>query len=120
MTGLDFTYHHDVFDLRGEWLDTETDRLAGDGGALPTQEVESWYLQASVRLSVVPLYALNKVELVGRFATLDWGPNNTDQSSFGVNYYFTGSTVLRAAWERTDELGRDAEDAVVTMFAVGF
>lgn len=120
MTGFDFAYHHDVFDLRGEWLDTQADRLAGDGDALPDQEVESWYLQASVRLSVVPVYALNKVELVGRLANLEWQAGDIDQTSFGVNYYFNGSTVLRLAWERTEETGAAADDAVMSMFAVGF
>ncbi len=120
MTGFDFAYHHDLFDLRAEWLDTETDRLAGDGSTLPAQEADSWYLQASVRLSIIPVYALNKVEAVGRFANLAWAGNSIDQTSFGINYYFTGSTVLRAAWERTEESERDAENAVIAMFAVGF
>lgn len=120
MTGFDFAYHHDVFDVRAEWLDTQADRQAGDGDALPDQEVESWYLQASVRLSVLPVYALNKVELVGRLANLDWRAGDIDQTSLGVNYYFNGSTVLRLAWERTDETGATADDAVMTMFAVGF
>lgn len=120
MTSLDFAYHHDVFDVRGEWLDTEANRLAGDGDPLPDQEIESWYLQASLRLSVIPVYALNKVELVGRFANLDWGAGDIEQTSVGANYYFNGSTVLRLAWERTDETGEAAEDALMSMFAVGF
>ncbi|NNF89380.1 MAG: hypothetical protein HKM97_12690, partial [Acidimicrobiia bacterium] len=80
MMGVDFTYHHDLFDVRAEWLDTETERgFAEDGDPLHDQEVESWYIQPSLRLSVIPAYAFNKVELVARLANLDWGAGDQDQ-----------------------------------------
>ncbi|NNE47716.1 MAG: hypothetical protein HKN37_13765 [Rhodothermales bacterium] len=121
MTGFDFTYHHDLFDVRGEWLDSQTERGFDDhGDALHDQEVESWYIQPSLRLSVIPSYAFNKLELVARIAHLDWGAADRDQTSVGLNYYFTGSSVLRVAWERLEETGHAAEDAVNVMFALGF
>jgi len=121
MTGVDFTYHHDLFDVRAEWLDTETERgLAEDGDPLTDQQVESWFIQPSLRLSVIPVYAFNKVELVARVANLDWGVGDQDQTSIGLNYHFTGSSILRVAWERLEESGHAAEDAVNVMFALGF
>ncbi len=121
MVGVDFTYHHDLFDVRAEWLDTETERGFTDhGDPLHDQEVESWYIQPSLRLSVIPAYAFNKLELVARLANLDWGAGDQDQTSIGLNYYFTGSSILRVAWERLEETGHAAEDALNVMFALGF
>lgn len=121
MTGIDFTYHHDLFDIRAEWLETETERgFADDGDPLHDQEVESWYIQPSLRLSVIPTYAFNKVELVARLANLDWGAGDQDQTSIGLNYYFTGSSILRVAWERLEETGQPSNDVLNVMFALGF
>ncbi len=120
-TGFDFHYHHDLFDLRAEWLDTETERgFADDGDPLRDQDVESWYVQPALRLSVIPAYAFNKLELVARVANLDWGAGDQDQTSVGLNYYFTGSSILRVAWERLEETGHPSEDAINLMFALGF
>ncbi len=82
--------------------------------------MESWYIQPSLRLSVIPAYAFNKLELVARLANLDWGAGDQDQTSIGLNYYFTGSSILRVAWERLEETGHAAEDALNVMFALGF
>lgn len=120
ITAFDIAYHHDLFDVRAEWLETETDRVADDGDLLPSQNVDAWYLQASLRLSVIPVYAFNRMELVGRFANLDWSGGEIDQLTAGLNYYFNGSTALRVAWERTEPSAAEAEDALITMFAVGF
>jgi len=121
MFGINFTYHHDLFDIRGEWLDTTTERgIAEDGDLLADQEIEAWYIQPSLRLSIIPAYFFNKLEVVGRFSTLDFGEGDKDQTSLGLNYYFSGSSILRLAWERIAETGHEDEDAVVLMFALGF
>ena len=119
--GIDFTYHHDLFDVRGEWIDSTTEQgLGHEGDPLADQEIQSWYIQPSLRLSVIPVYAFNSLELVARLANLDWGWGNRDQTSVGLNYYLNGSTIIRLAWERMEETGLEAQDSVNTMFAIGF
>ncbi len=119
--GVDFTYHHDLFDLRGEWLDSDIERgVAEDGDPLNNQQVESWYIQPSLRLSVIPAYVFNKLELVARYANLDFGETDQDQTSVGLNYYFSGSTILRVAWERLEETGHASDDSLNVMLAIGF
>lgn len=119
-TGIDFTYHHDVFDLRAEWLDNQTDRVSHEGHPIEDQEVTAWYVQPSLHLSVIPAYFFNRLELVARLAQRDGGDVNTDQTSIGLNYYFNGSTILRLAWERTKQTGHESDNALHAMFAIGF
>ena len=121
MTGAEFTYHHDLFDIRAEWLESVTERgVAEDGDLLADQEIESWYFQPSLRLSVLPAYAFNRMELVARLANLDWGAGDEDQTSIGLNYYLTTSSALRVAWERLEGTDRETENAVNVMLALGF
>ena len=119
--GFDFTYHHDLYDIRGEWLDSETELgLAEEGDPLGDQTVESWYIQPSLRLSVIPAYVFNRMELVARYARMDFTMIEQEQTSIGLNYYFNGSTILRVAWERLEETGRPAENSFHAMLAMGF
>lgn len=119
--GVDLSYHHDYFDLRAEWLDSDTERgLDHDGHPLADLEVESWYVQPSLRLSVLPVYAFNKLELVARFADLDWGESDEERFAVGLNYYVTSSSIVRLAWERSEVRGHESESSVDAMFAIGF
>ena len=120
-SGIDFNYHHDLFDIKAEWLDSDIDLgFAEDGDALGSQQVESWYIQPSLRLSLIPAYFFNKVEFVTRYATMDFGEAVQDQTSIGFNYYFNGSTIFRIAWERLEETGIASSDSLNMMLAIGF
>ena len=120
MTGVDFTYHQDVFDFRGEWVDSRADRVDEEGDPLAKQKTTSWYVQPSLHLSVIPVYFFNRLELVARLAAQDEGDVNVDSTAAGLNYYFNGSTVLRFAWERIKETGHENRNAFHAQFAIGF
>jgi hypothetical protein len=120
MAGLDLSYHHEMFDIVGEWVDTETALEAHEGEAPPDQQVEGWYFQPSLRLAVIPAYFLNSVEAVVRIGEIDYQHRDVSQLAVGFNYYFNGSTIIRLAWEQLDPSDGLKDDAVTLMFAMGF
>ncbi len=120
-TGLDLSYHHDLFDLQAEWVDNEIDRgFADDGDSLGSQQGDGWFIQPSLRLAVIPAYFLNRVEAVVRVGQLKIDHEKLDQLALGFNYYFTGSSIVRVAWEQIDQKGGLSDDLVTVMFALGF
>lgn len=120
MVGVDLSYHHEMFDVVAEWVDTEAQLEPHEDEILPDQQVDGWYLQPSLRLAVIPAYFLNRVEAVLRVGEIDFGHRDVSELTIGLNYYFNGSTVVRLAWERLDPSDGPTDDAVALMFAIGF
>ena len=70
----------------------------------------SYYIQMSIRPSMIDNEFLRKLELVGRYSSLQtpegalWEQNPT-QLAFGLNYWFDWRTVLKLGYQTTDGLG---------------
>lgn len=120
MIGLDFSYHHEMFDVLAEWVDTKTQLEPIEGEALPDQQVDGWYLQPSLRLALIPAYFLNPVEALVRIGEVDYGYRSVSELTVGFNYYLNASTIIRLAWEQLDPSDGPKDDAATLMFAIGF
>ncbi len=133
LQGVDVSYMRDskilkgIVDLRSEWVWSDVDMVDyGTSGGRFENERSAWYLQAAYRPSKVSLPLLKKLEPVLRFDKIDqpsFAPSNVDEErwTMGLNYWLTPSTVLKAAYQRSDKKeGSADEDAVLLQASMGF
>ena len=121
--GLDWAYQYDPFELRGEYLGLQRQMFGGER----KDNRNGWYLQASYKLSSVPIRFIDRSELVMRFSGVNQ-PRNPDedfakrprQFSFGWNYWFTPSVVWKLEYDRDLPRGDKAGNQFLTGLAMGF
>tara|TARA_B100000508_G_C11465522_1_gene281839 strand:+ start:14720 stop:15907 length:1188 start_codon:yes stop_codon:yes gene_type:complete len=79
----------------------------------------SYYVQLSIRPSMIDNEFLRKLELVGRYSSLQtpegalWEQNPT-QTALGLNYWFDWRTVLKLGYQTTDGLGEHDAPTPIT------
>lgn len=117
--GADFSWQHQAFSLRGEYVETEVGADTGGGIAASAGATwETWYTQASYRI------AQTKWELVTRYADFDSPHSSQDQQQWaiGTNYLFANNVVGKLSYEFNDgESGSDADkDRFLLQMAYGF
>lgn len=94
-------------------------------------ESKTYYIQLSVRPSMINNEFLRKLELVGRYSALQtpegalWEQNPT-QTALGLNYWFDWRTVLKLGYQTTDGIGEHDAPSPITQnmfyihWAMGF
>ena len=125
--GFDLNYHRGNWDFRSEFAQVFQQADAFIGHNISRQGM---YAQLAYRDYVAQNKYLRNVELVGRYgytyfrgisqANLDLtqfgspldAPVNRNQYTFGINYYFYPSNVIKFAYEINQELGRNLHDDV--------
>lgn len=97
LAGADAEYHHELFDLRGEFI-TSLQDMATAGEALKRSGA---YAQVSLKLSFIPNPVLNRTEAVLRYSFLDAPEDSEDlsQVSVGANYMIFDSAFLRFGYD---------------------
>lgn len=135
--GVDLSYVREVealsgrLDLRAEWVRQDIDRLTYVVDGMPFDfDNKKWsvYAQVAYRPSLLDTPVLRDLELVYRFAYLDW-PKGTPsmemsdliQHTIGLNYWITPSAVVKIGYEFNDrELRGTSNDQFVVQAAWGF
>lgn len=131
LQGMDVSYVKDceilkgAVDARFEWLWSDVDRFdfETEGGPFANNR-DAGYAQLAYR----PKWGgpfIEKLEPLVRFDLIDQpnrAPNNEDQErwTFGLNYWFTSSTVLKAAYQIDERRNAKDEDAFLIEAAMGF
>lgn len=131
LQGMDVSYVKDceiikgTVDARFEWLWSDLDRFdfETEGGPFVNNR-DAGYLQLAYR----PRWGgpfIEKLEPVVRFDLIDQpnqAPNNNDEKrwTFGLNYWFTPSTVLKTAYEIDERRNAKDEEAFLIQAAMGF
>ena len=136
--GADVSYVQEIdwlaglVDVRFEYVRSEVDSVTYDAdgslgfGPLTFENDRTGlYAQVAYRPTKCDLKFLRDVEFVGRFDYLDLpsgapGGNDHERWTAGVNYWLNPSSVIKIAYQYTDEEGEPGEDAFLAMFAVGF
>ena len=121
-----------VIDVRFEWVWSDVDDATYDAdGSLgfgPTRfnnSREGGYVQVAYRPSKSGNKVIKKLEGVVRYDWLD-NPDDAPESfdeqryTFGLNYWLTPSTVLKAAYQMDDKDGAEDTDAFLIQAAIGF
>ncbi|WP_339757450.1 hypothetical protein [uncultured Winogradskyella sp.] len=90
---------------------------------------DSFYTQLSYRPTMASSDFLKKLELVGRYSNLntpegaEW-EEQSDQYTFGLNYWLTWRSVIKVAYETTDSVGGHdgggKTDGFFVHWAIGF
>lgn len=116
--GADFSWNYHLFNLRGEFIQTEIGAANTGTTASEAATWETWYAQAAYRLG------LTKWELVARYADFDSPHNSEDQQqwAFGINYLFASNVVGKIGYELNDgsEDSDADDDRVLLQFSYGF
>ena len=79
----------------------------------------SYYAQLSIRPSLIDNDFIRKLELVGRYSSLEtpegalWEQNPT-QIALGLNYWIDWRTVLKLGYQTTDGLGEHDAPSPIT------
>jgi len=138
--GVDAGYTMDPWNIRGEYIHAELDSFwsqahVEDGEPvhtmlIPANEWSAWYAQVAYRLSKLNNPILQNVEFVGRYGQVrasgfehfveHAGPE--DETTIGLNYWFSSSAVFKSAVSWKDFTAEDNIDATVyrAQFAYGF
>lgn len=125
--GLDVAYTKGAWDVRAEYLNSELGSFHGqeaDGDAtttlIPSTKWEAWYAQLAYQLSgITQTRFLKNLELVARYGEIDikgHGEFKEEVSpekrlTFGVNYLFAPSVLLKTALSLRDFKEESTEDA---------
>lgn len=134
MTGADFAFTKDPWDVRGEFIHSH---LASISTALDPEDPaptlipgttwNNWYVQGSYKLrglTDAPIFS--NLEPVIRYSQFhvkgfdDFQDNEENRVSVGLDYWFGPSAVAKIAYEHRDFLHRPNENDAHLQFAFGF
>lgn len=116
--GADFSWNYRLFNLRGEFVQTEIGAANMGTSASEAATWETWYAQAAYRLG------LTKWELIARYADFDSPHDSEDQQQWalGVDYLFASNVIGKVSYELNDGLkdGDADDDRILVQFSYGF
>jgi len=123
-----------TIDVKGQWMWSAVSDVTYDTGSGPftfNNNREGGYLQVAYRPSLFKNKFLQSLEGIARFDLIDnprGAPAETafdeQRWTFGLNYWLTASTVLKAAYQsgerRTPGEGHENVNAILFQAAMGF
>ncbi len=125
--GLDVAYTKGAWDVRAEYLNSKLGSFYGqeaDGDAttslIPSTKWEAWYAQLAYQLSgLTKAQFLRNFELVARYGEIDIKGHGEfreevppeERLTFGVNYLFAPSVILKTAFSLRNYKDESTEDA---------
>jgi len=131
--GADAAFTRGPWDVRGEYILSKLDSLstaldaANAVAPIPGTTWHSWYAQAAYRLAgLTQMDYVRNLEPVFRYSRFtvtgidEFQSMQEDRWTLGLNYWFTPSAVLKAAYLNRDLHNREDDDTFRLQFAFGF
>jgi len=116
--GVDLNYVSTYFNVRGEYIDTQTEGF-DDHGDKGTYDRDGWYLQGSWYLKQTGIDFLAPVEVVIQRSEVNKF-EGSERWAFGVNYWLTPNAVFKLSIDETELDSGEDQTRFIAQIAYGF